>query len=312
MFFSRSLISILFVTLQLWALPAQAQLEPWAELPWSDDGLVLRDGGKDSLAVGPTALGVGPDFVVVANPAHANLGRIDMDGRLTMEPAPFAAADLAVDSRGAIGLLGEKLERVAWLEPGKPWQVRPLAQQGAGPRRLAWDDKGGLWLELSDGTAHCVSQCEAFHGKRVLPVSGGKAQAWAKVVNEHETVVWSWPIEVEADFKQPKAVRTQVHTEERAGLVRVLGNAPLGGLFVMLEFAQGTEHLKVDGEVRLLDARGRSTGTVRLPLTNAAPVNRWATVGPRGAVWIMRSEPEQLVIYRVDKRALETNPEVKQ
>ena len=295
---SRALCLLIIFAIPLTTF-AEEQPKPWLMLPWSDvgDGPTLRVGGAEVQAVGPAAIAVTGDGLLVADTAAKRLLRISSDSTVSSEPAPVAALDLAVGPNGQVALLGDGLDRVAWRTADGQWAEEMLSLNEH-PRRIAWDHRGVLWLALVDGSAVPLLEAAALPGKRALPLAGPPAHAWAKREASGKAVVWVWPWEKPAGFKDSGAERLEISTPPGRGLVLPLARAGDDRLDVLVEWMPDDADA-VHAEVRRIDRQGKTVQSFAWTRDDVAPVYRPSAVAPDGTVYVMRALPDGLAIFRI-------------
>jgi len=278
---------------------AAEQPEPWLLLPWTDGGSgpSLRPGGPELQAVGPAAIAADGDSLMIADTAAKRVLRVGPDGAVAAESVPVAALDLAVGPDGQVALLSERLDRVLWRTADGQWAEEMLGPKER-PRRIAWDHRGVLWLGLVDGSAVPLLEAATLPGKRALPLAGSPAHAWAKREVSGKAVVWVWPWDRPASFKDSRAERFEISTPPGRGMVLPLARTGEDRVDVLVEWMPDDGDA-VHAKVLRIDRSGKTVQSFAWPRNDVAPVYRPSAVAPDGVVFVMRTLPDGLAIYRV-------------
>ena len=277
---------------------AAEQPNPWLLLPWGGDGPTLRAGGPEMQAAGPAAIAVDGDSLIIADTAAKRVLRVGPDGAVAAESVPVAVLDLAVGPEGQLALLGAGLDRVFWRPAGGQWAEEMLSLKER-PRRIAWDHRGVLWLGLVDGSAVPLLEAAVLPGKRALSLAGSPAHAWARREASGKAVIWVWPWDHPASFKDSGAERVEISTTPGRGLVMPLARSGEDRFDVLVEWMPDDADT-VHAEVRRMDRAGKTVWSFAWARDDVAPVYRPAAVARGGALYVMRALPDGLAIFRFD------------
>lgn len=267
-------------------------------IPVGPGGIVYKGGGTtESEQWGPSALRIAADgSFLIADPVESRIFRFRADG------APLAPINVQ-NVVSVTDVASDGVDLAVLDASADPPKVLRLRMDGVLAETIPLPDE---MKQMAMTGIHLDS-------RQIVIETGGGSQTATLEGQRHRGALVSGDIYsvVTPDLNDPQANhsvgalqvgqrRITVQVDKILGAMSVLGAAPNGDVFVLVEELSDTNTIRVDQVVRRYDASGKLTGLARVPLAERQTyVQNGVALGPNGDIFALVTRKDSVDIVRL-------------